>query len=132
MKAGKPSLRLTLCPGDFVAAALILLAALAMLFAFARGPRGRADAVQVWQDGVLLGEYSLAADRELAVGGAYHNTVRIEKGRVCICDADCPGRDCVKSGWQQDNGRSIVCLPNRLELRLVGGGAPPEIDGVTG
>lgn len=124
--------RLTLCRGDFVAAAVIFLAAAALLVYFALGRHGEAAAVQVWQDGVLQAEYPLAVDREFVVGGGYHNTVRIENGRVCIHDADCPGQDCVKSGWQEESGRSIVCLPNRLELRLVGGSGAPEVDGVTG
>lgn len=124
--------RLTLRPGDFVAAALVLLAAAALLVYFALGRHGTAATVQVWQDGVLQAEYPLAVNREFVVGGDYHNTVCIENGRVCILDADCPGQDCVKSGWQQESGRSIVCLPNRLELRLVGGSSAPEVDGVTG
>ena len=124
--------RLTLRPGDFVAAALGLLAAAALLVYFALGRHGTAATVQVWQDGVLQAEYPLAVNREFVVEGDYHNTVCIENGRVCILDADCPGQDCVKSGWQQESGRSIVCLPNRLELRLVGGSGAPEVDGVTG
>ena len=124
--------RLTLRSGDFVAAALVLLAAAALLVYFALGRHGTAATVQVWQDGVLQAEYPLAVNREFVVGGAYHNTVCIENGRVCILDADCPGQDCVKSGWQQESGRSIVCLPNRLELRLVGGSGAPQVDGVTG
>lgn len=128
-----PPLRLKLCRGDFFAAALILVAAAALLVSFARGAGQTAATVQVWQDGVLQGEYPLAADREFVVEGPYHNTVRIEDGRVCIAGADCPGQDCVKSGWHRDTGRSIVCLPNRLELRLTGSGTePPAVDGVTG
>ena len=102
------------------------------LFTVTDGQQRLATAPAVWQDGVLQAEYPLAVNREFVVGGAYHNTVCIENGRVCILDADCPGQDCVKSGWQQESGRSIVCLPNRLELRLVGGSGAPEVDGVTG
>ena len=124
--------RLTLCRGDILAAALIFLAAVALLVYFGTGARGNAATVQVWQDGTLQGEYPLAVDREFVVAGRYHNTVQIQNGRVCILDADCPGQDCVKSGWHKDTGRGTVCLPNRLELRLAGGAAEPEIDGVTG
>lgn len=124
--------RLTLCRGDILAAALIFLAAVALLVYYAAGTGGKAATVQVWQDGTLQGEYPLAVDREFVVEGRYRNTVQIQNGRVCILDADCPGQDCVKSGWHKDTGQSIVCLPNRLELRLTGGADAPEIDGVTG
>lgn len=132
MKENRKQLRLTLRRGDFVAAALILIAAAALLVCYGMAGRGKAASVQIWQDGTLQGEYTLAADREIVVEGRYRNTVQIQNGRVRIVDSDCPGRDCVKSGWHKDHGHSIVCLPNRLELRLVGGEGEPEIDGVTG
>lgn len=132
MKENRKQIRLTLCRGDFLAAALIFFAAAALLVWYGMAGRGKAASVQIWQDGALQGEYTLAQDREIVVEGRYHNTVQIQNGRVCILDSDCPGQDCVKSGWHKDAGRSIVCLPNRLELRLMGGEGEPEIDGVTG
>ena len=123
--------RLTLRPGDFVAAALCPAAAAALLVYFALGRHGTAATVQVWQDGVLQAEYPLAVNREFVVGGAYHNTVCIENGRVCILDADCPGRTASRAAGSR-NPAAASCLPNRLELRLVGGSGAPEVDGVTG
>ena len=44
---------------------------------------------------------------------------------------DCPTQDCVHTGWISYTGQTIVCLPNGVEVRLTGGGAEPEIDGVS-
>ena len=54
------------------------------------------------------------------IGGAYINRVEVRDGRIAIVDSDCPGEDCVHSGWISRPGRSIVCLPNRLEIRVTG------------
>ena len=56
-------------------------------------------------------------------------TVVIRDGRAAILESDCPGGDCIHSGWISQPGRSIVCLPNRVELRIAGQG---DVDFVVG
>ena len=132
MKEKRRAGRLALCRGDFLAACLVLVAAVALMAFLRMGGHQKAAAVQIWQDGVQKGEYALSADQEILVEGRYQNTVRIQNGRAAIIHSNCPGQDCVKSGWHQDARQSIVCLPNRLELRLVGTDGEPEIDSITG
>lgn len=132
MKEKRRAVRLALCRGDLLAACLVLVAAAALLASLGMGGHQKAAAVQIWQDGVLKGEYVLSVDREIPVEGRYQNTVRIQNGQAAIIHSNCPGQDCVKSGWRQGARQSIVCLPNRLELRLVGADSEPEIDSVTG
>ncbi|MBQ8917117.1 MAG: NusG domain II-containing protein, partial [Oscillospiraceae bacterium] len=49
--------------------------------------------------------------------------------RACIAQSTCPGEDCVHSGWISSPGRSVVCLPNRVEIRITGSS---EVDFVVG
>ncbi len=44
------------------------------------------------------------------------NTVRVEHGRICVTDADCPDKICVKSGYTDSPAAPIVCLPHRLSV----------------
>ncbi len=114
--------------GDLIAVALVVI--LAILVAVAFLPRESADnAVTVYLDGARIGAYSLKEDAVLPVSGAYHNTVVIKDGKVAVTESDCPGEDCVHSGWISKPGRSIVCLPNRLEVRIEG---QPDVDFVVG
>lgn len=115
-------------PGDAVAAAAVLLCALALavgLFFAAR--QSGTLAVQVYRDGTLLWEHPLDQDGEFRVSGPYENLVTVKDGRVSITESTCPGGDCVHSGWIAAPGRSIVCLPNRVEVRLTGVG---DVDAV--
>ena len=57
---------------------------------------------------------------EFVVEGDYTNVISVEDGKAAIIESDCPGADCVHSGWIHEPGRSIVCLPNRVEIRMEG------------
>ena len=51
------------------------------------------------------------------------NTVQVEKGRIRVSEADCPDQICVNQGWISGGAVPIVCLPHRLMIEIVGGGA---------
>lgn len=107
---------------DGIAAAAVLLCALALAAALFLPDRGdRAAAVQVYQDGMLVWEQPLSRDGTYSPSVPYEMTIAVEGGRVRVAESACPGRDCVHMGWISRPGRSIVCLPNRVEIRLTGG-----------
>lgn len=105
--------------GDVLAVALVVLLAAGIFVCFLPGRSSDAAAVEIYQDGRLIRTLSLAEDVEFSVDGKYHNTVSIQNGKVAIIDSDCPGEDCVACGWASGSGRSIVCLPNGVEIRVV-------------
>lgn len=77
----------------------------------------------VYQDGELLERINLdtvTAPYSFTVhwkdGG--ENTVTVERGRIRVSEADCPDRICVRTGWISDGVTPIVCLPNRLSIRI--------------
>lgn len=50
------------------------------------------------------------------------NKIEIKAGKVRILDSDCIGKDCIKMGFIENNGESIVCLPHRLVVKIAGDG----------
>ena len=62
----------------------------------------------------------LEMDAKVEVDGEYHNVIEIRDRKAAVVESDCPGEDCVHSGWTGTPGRSVVCLPNRVEIRIVG------------
>lgn len=116
--------------GDFSVIALIVLLALIVAIAYLpKGTSAQNAAVQVFRDNVLIRELPLDTDAEFEVKGEYINAIVIRDGKVCIESSDCPGSDCVHSGWISRSGRSIVCLPNRVEIRISG---TSDVDFVVG
>ena len=108
--------------------ALVITAALGLMLVLAlTGAPEDNLRVQIRKDGEVIRELPLNTDAVISVEGDYTNTVVIRDGQVAITESSCPGEDCVHTGWIRRSGRSIVCLPNRLEVRITGG-TPGEDD----
>lgn len=69
--------------------------------------------------------------REITIDGDYHSTIEIDDSRVRFRESTCGNRLCVNSGWISGNGEAVVCLPNRVILRITGQ-EEPEVDIVAG
>lgn len=116
--------------GDWIPIALVVILALGVGLLFLPSSRESGEAsVQIYQEGKLLRELPLTEDTTVAIGGAYENTLVIRQGSVSITRSTCPGGDCVHSGSISKAGRSLVCLPNGLEIRITGS---QDIDFVVG
>ena len=51
----------------------------------------------------------------------YYNVVNISGSKVSVTEASCKNQVCVKHGAISRPGESIVCLPNRLVVRIDNG-----------
>jgi len=105
---------------DLIAIVATVLLGIVVFFAFLPRNNGETAVVQIYQNGKLIHETALNEDSSIAVEGEYRNTVVIRDGKVSIENSDCPGKDCIHSGSIEKPGRSIVCLPNRVEIRVAG------------
>ena len=117
-----------------VAAVILLLAAgcaLALRPAAADGALTAAVSVDGTEiDRVALDRLSGPEQRTYEAGG-YTLTVEFSPEGAAVTASDCPTQDCVHTGVIHDTGRSIVCLPARLTVRLTGGGGG-GVDAVIG
>lgn len=126
----KIRMKFAFCKGDLIAIALVGVLAITVGLGFAVGrDEGAELSVQIYQEGALIREAPLMKNATFQVDGQYSNTISIQDGRAAIVSSDCPGEDCVHSGWISEGGRSVVCLPNRVEVRIVGAS---DVDFVVG
>ncbi len=123
-------MRLRFQKGDIAAMAGIVLLAVLVFAAFLPQRITAAAYAEIYQDGKLLKTVLLSEDQEFTVTGKYTNTVTVCDGKVAVTHSDCPGMDCVSCGWTDGAGRSIVCLPNALEIRVLAGSG--DVDFVVG
>ena len=113
---------------DWILAACILLAAVAiLLFQFVRSDSG-AGKVSVTVDGEIFGTYSLAEDQTVDIDGT--NRLVIENGTAEMEWADCPDQLCVNQRAVSRQGESIICLPNKVIVE-VESSESSELDAVT-
>ena len=73
-------------------------------------------------------EMSLEEDRVFYVDGAYRNEVTVQNGTVRVSHSNCPGTDCVFMQPISSPGRTLVCLPNRVEIRVVNADGTAQSD----
>ena len=117
----KKHMKLEFCKYDFLAIGIVAAIAIlvSVIFWTSVGAE-EGSMLSVYQEGVLIKELSLDSDVEFVIEGDYKNVITIKDGKAAITESDCPGTDCVHSGWIHEAGRSIVCLPNRVEVRIEG------------
>lgn len=105
-----------------------VLAVAAGLFALLWLLPGAGAAVEVTVDGKVYATLPLDTPATLeipGVGGV--NTLVIAEGRATVTHADCPDEVCVRTPAISRTGQSIVCLPHRVVVTVVGG--TPAMDG---
>ena len=117
----KNKVKLTFCKGDAAVIFICVMLAVFIGAVFAgRIGTSQSKTVAVYQDGNKIREISLGENTEIIIENVYTNKLMVKEGKVAIVESNCPGMDCVHSGWISQKGRSIVCLPNRVEIRMEG------------
>ena len=108
--------------GDFFIIAIVIILALGIWF-FPFG-KGEATRVEVFCDGRL--SYTSPTDKpfEKEIAGC---TVKLSDGEVRVVSSTCPDKVCVHSGAISEAGEIIVCVPNRVSVKMAG---TQEIDAI--
>lgn len=83
-------------------------------------------------DGEEICRMTLDTDETIEVGenGTY-NTITVQDGQVFVSGASCPDKLCMAQGHKSHGGETIVCLPNKLVVSVVGGNGG-QTDAVAG
>ena len=82
------------------------------------GERGEWVVVSI--DGEEVAKYSLDVNGKYTLNGGT-NLLVVSDGVAYVSEADCPDKVCVRTGKISRSGERIICLPNRLEVKVVGG-----------
>ena len=102
---------------------LLIISLSVLLFVFLTREEGAI--ADVYVDGVKVAEYPLSID------GVYYlnngsNVLVIENGTAYMREANCPDKfsknGCVNTGKISYVGQTIVCLPNKIIVEIVGEG----------
>lgn len=71
-------------------------------------------------DIVSVENFTISPEPELSEGTSY-NLISVMGGMVVVEDADCKDQICVRHKPISSRGESIICLPHRLVVEIVGG-----------
>ena len=80
--------------------------------------------ITIEQRGSIIGTYPLNKDTTIPIlyKNEGVNEVVIEDGVAYMNSAECPDHLCIKQGKIDKVGQTIVCMPNRVVVTVVGDG----------
>lgn len=103
----------------FITAVLFTAALSALVTALFQN--GAGQAVRITIDGKLYGEYSLSDNRTIIIDEPLgYNRVVIENGTAYMDGADCPDKYCMDYKPVSKGNETIICLPHRLVVEVLG------------
>ena len=105
---------------DLILIAAVLVIALSV-FLITEQRREDGVYVEVVIDGGRVEKFALSEDGSYSLNGGT-NTLVIEDFGAYVTDSDCPDKTCERTGRISRVGERIICLPNKLEVRVVGAG----------
>lgn len=77
------------------------------------------DYIEIYVDNKLYKTYSIYDEDEFRINTKDgYNIVKIHDYGVEITEASCPDKVCVKSGFITKSSESIVCLPNKVNIKI--------------
>ena len=112
---------------DWILVAVILVLAGIGFLIYTNLGRQTAGIVKVTVDGELFGTYSLEKEQKIKINNS--NQLYIKDGQADMIEANCPDQICVDHKEISKNKETIVGLPNKVIIEIVGG-EHVEIDAV--
>jgi hypothetical protein len=115
-------MRSTLKRGDKVI--IFLLVVFAAFFAFEKYAlsNNKISSVIIRSDGEIIKNIPITNNGEYIIKSKEGElTCIIKDQKVEVVESTCPDKLCMKQGWISKQGESIICLPNRISITIVGG-----------
>jgi hypothetical protein len=120
---------------DKIIVATVLISAMIIYLLFAGTVFGeQPETVVISVDGREYASYNLAEISEVKnveINTEFgYNTIEITSDGARVTDASCPDKTDIQSGKITKPGQMLVCVPNRVTVRIIGKGAA-KVDKVT-
>ena len=77
----------------------------------------------IYQESIKLEDINLEKDGITSILNGKMK-IEVKSGKIRILDSDCPQKVCVKMGWIDNSGQTIVCMPNHVLIEIKSSGSP--------
>ena len=82
-------------------------------------PQG--EYLEIYENNKILATYSLNQEITKEINGAKGKTkIIINNGKVRFSSSPCPKKYCIHQGWINKANQTIVCIPNKISISIVG------------
>ncbi|MBF1045832.1 MAG: NusG domain II-containing protein [Peptostreptococcus sp.] len=82
---------------------------------------GQGARVEVYVENKLYNTYPLDKDQKISIKekNARINNIHIHDKGVEMTKANCPDKVCIHTGFIDKPGQSIVCLPHKINIKII-------------
>lgn len=117
---------------DFILIAFILVIIISLLgYVKFKDTKQTASFVQIYKDNELYKEVPLDEDVEFTIkDGKLENKIKIHDNGVEVVESNCPDKVCVKTGFINKPSQSIVCIPNKINIKIIDEKSDDKIDAI--
>lgn len=109
-------------PVDFILIILLMIASFSP-FLLLRGNHQPGQIAQLRVNSQIVKTFDLGKDQTYTYRDAAHddiNKIEVHDGQIAIVYANCGDQICVRKGYIGKTGQTIVCLPHRLVIEIMG------------
>lgn len=103
---------------DFILIIMIIFLAAVVWILTSVFNHGTGRQLLISVDNQEYGVYDLDENQVISIGDT--NECQIENGEVLMIFGDCPDKVCVHSAGISKSGQTIICMPNKIVLEIVG------------
>ena len=105
---------------DIIVIALIVAISGCIIFANRMMNSKKPSEVEIYVDNKLYKKLPINEDKKIIIDrNGEKNVIYIHNHGVEMKSANCPDQVCVKTGFIKDSSRSIVCLPHKINIKIV-------------
>lgn len=80
----------------------------------------KSEKVEIYVNNKLYKTYDINSKEEVKIETEEgNNIIKIHDKGVEMIDASCPDKVCVHTGFISKNSESIVCLPNKVNVKII-------------
>lgn len=117
---------------DFILIAFIFAIIVSLLgYVKFKDAKQTASFVQIYKNNELYKEIPLDEDAEFTIkDGEFENKIKIHDNGVEVVEANCPDKVCVKTGFINKPSQSIVCIPNKINIKIIDEKSDDKIDAI--
>lgn len=103
----------------FLIVLLLILGAISLFLVSLIQTQG--EAVQIFQNNVLKYQFNLNEEKKLVIENkSGFIQIFINNKKVWVNDSSCPTKICKKMGKISKTGQTIVCVPNKVFIQIIG------------
>lgn len=111
---------ITLLKGDYIIIVSVIGLAF-VLFYFTLGSfSGDGDIVEIYLNNEIIHSLPINKEETILIEDKFKNTIVIKNNSVSVIHSTCPDGVCENFGSINGANESIICMPNRLIVKIVG------------